>query len=129
MFLFMWKEMCYDLKPCSNQIFHLLVFTYKVFFHIDDNHIKFNQTFHSVYSCHCKFQVICRKCFYDCMTLKEYECPNCRKKFPEDLNPDKSAKMYVKYMYKIWNLQWHEYTEWNVWLNLMWLSSMWKKTL
>ena len=61
MSLFMWKEMYYDLKPCSNQIFHLLVFTYKVFFHIDDNHIKFNQTFYSVYSfcsCHCKFQIL-----------------------------------------------------------------------
>ena len=33
------------------------------------------------------------------MTLKEYECSNCQEKFPEDLDPDKSAKMYVKYIY------------------------------
>ena len=38
------------------------------------------------------------------MTLKEYECPNCQEKFPKDLNPEKSAEVYVKYIFKIWNL-------------------------
>ncbi|XP_063404431.1 E3 ubiquitin-protein ligase rnf213-alpha-like [Mytilus trossulus] len=37
--------------------------------------------------------VICRKCFYDCVTLKEFECPSCHEKFPEDLNPDKSENV------------------------------------
>ncbi|VDI72431.1 Hypothetical predicted protein [Mytilus galloprovincialis] len=39
--------------------------------------------------------VICRKCFYDCVTLKEFECPHggCHENFPADLNPDKSENV------------------------------------
>ncbi|CAG2212879.1 RNF213 [Mytilus edulis] len=37
--------------------------------------------------------VICRKCFYDCVTLKEFECPSCHENFPADLNPNKSENV------------------------------------
>ncbi|XP_052062754.1 E3 ubiquitin-protein ligase rnf213-alpha-like isoform X2 [Mytilus californianus] len=36
--------------------------------------------------------VMCRKCFLGNIQLKEYDCPDCRKKFPEDLDPDKTDK-------------------------------------
>ena len=49
MSLFMWKEMYYDLKPCSNQIFHLLVFTYKVFFTSSKSYIYILHTFSQTY--------------------------------------------------------------------------------
>jgi len=37
--------------------------------------------------------VICRKCLFDCLTLKEFECPKCHQQFPKDLNPDDSKQM------------------------------------
>ncbi|CAG2252469.1 RNF213 [Mytilus edulis] len=36
--------------------------------------------------------VMCRKCFHGNTQLKEYDCPECHKKFPEDLDPDKTDK-------------------------------------
>lgn len=37
--------------------------------------------------------VICRKCLFDCLTLKEFECPKCHQPFPKGLNPDESETM------------------------------------
>ncbi|XP_071137099.1 E3 ubiquitin-protein ligase rnf213-alpha-like [Mytilus edulis] len=36
--------------------------------------------------------VICRKCFQDCILLKDFVCPNCQKEFPKDLDPNKAQK-------------------------------------
>ncbi|VDI24291.1 Hypothetical predicted protein, partial [Mytilus galloprovincialis] len=36
--------------------------------------------------------VMCRKCFHGNIQLKEYDCPDCHKNFPEDLDPDKTDK-------------------------------------
>ncbi|XP_063441660.1 E3 ubiquitin-protein ligase rnf213-alpha-like [Mytilus trossulus] len=36
--------------------------------------------------------VMCRKCFHGNIHLKEYDCPECHKKFPEDLDPNKTDK-------------------------------------
>ncbi|XP_052062680.1 E3 ubiquitin-protein ligase rnf213-alpha-like isoform X2 [Mytilus californianus] len=36
--------------------------------------------------------VMCRKCFLGNIQLKEYDCPDCHKKFPENLDPEKTDK-------------------------------------
>ena len=34
--------------------------------------------------------ILCRRCFFDCLTLKEFVCQYCNEKFPHNLDPDKS---------------------------------------